>query len=382
MQLKKLSRTILLTLILGVMWLGGTALAANTIELYTPYTSLSVTPGQSINYSIEMINQTQTMQTVGLGVEGLPANWEYELKSGSWEIQELSVKAEETRNLNLTVNVPLEVDKGQYNFRVVTDRGAILPIRVNVTEQGTFKTEFTVDQPNMEGSSDASFTYSAVLKNKTADEQTYALRHGAPRGWEVQFKVAGKSVTSVVLEPDSTENITIEMTPSHEAPADTYQIPVEVTSGTTTEQLTLEAVVTGTYRLNLSTPTGLLSTDITAGNEKNIELVVKNNGTSDLNDIVLSAQTPIDWEVTFDTKEIDHLAAGESKNITATLKASNKAIAGDYLTTITARAPEASDTADFRIAVKASVLWGWLGILIIVFVFVSLYYLFRKYGRR
>lgn len=385
MQLKSLSRRVLLTLIVGVTLLcGHAALAAtaDSVELYTPYTNLSVTPGQNINYSIELINHSQRIATVGVSVEGLPQDWEYELKSGSWEIRELSVKAGETKNMNLNVTVPIDVDKGQYPFRVVTDGGATLPIQVNVTEQGTFNTEFTVDQPNMEGSSDANFTYAAVLKNNTPDEQTYALRHGAPRGWEVRFKVGGQSVTSVVLEPGTTENISIEVTPGHEAPAEVYTIPVEVMSSTANIGVELEAVITGTYRLSLSTASGLLSSDITAGNEKNIELVVRNTGTSDLSDIQLSATTPVDWEVTFDEKEISLLEAGASKNVTATLKASSKAIAGDYLTSMTARAPEASSTADFRIAVKASVLWGWLGILIIIFVFASLYYLFRKYGRR
>ena len=52
-----------------------------------------------------------------------------------------------------------------------------------------------------------------------------------------------------------------------------------------TASLVLEVVITGSYNIELSTPTGLLSTKITAGDFKRVELVVNNTGSSDLNNI-------------------------------------------------------------------------------------------------
>jgi uncharacterized membrane protein len=47
-----------------------------------------------------------------------------------------------------------------------------------------------------------------------------------------------------------------------------------------------------------------------------------------------------------------------------------------------ARTPEVNSAAEFRIAVKTPIIWGWLGILIIIAACGGVYYLFRKYGRR
>ena len=47
-----------------------------------------------------------------------------------------------------------------------------------------------------------------------------------------------------------------------------------------------------------------------------------------------------------------------------------------------ARTPEVDADAQFRIAVKTPMIWGWVGVLIILATIGVVYYLFRKYGRR
>ena len=57
-----------------------------------------------------------------------------------------------------------------------------------VAQKGTYQTEFTTDQPNMQGNSKSTFTFSATLKNQTADQQLYALMANAPQRVECRFK--------------------------------------------------------------------------------------------------------------------------------------------------------------------------------------------------
>mgnify|MGYP000697405535 CR=1 FL=1 len=52
------------------------------------------------------------------------------------------------------------------------------------------------------------------------------------------------------------------------------------------------------------------------------------------------------------------------------------------VTKITARAPEADTTTDFRISVKTPMITGWIGVVVILAALGAVYYLFRKYGRR
>lgn len=161
-----------------------------------------------------------------------------------------------------------------------------------------------------------------------------------------------------------------------------FSIPIRASNSSTSSELALEAVITGSYGLELTTPSGLLSTNVNAGGSKTIELLVKNTGTAPLSDINLSADTPVDWEVSFNPKTIENLPAGKSTTVEAKLTSSDKAIAGDYVTSLKAAAAEASSDAQFRVAVKGSMLWGWIGVLVILAILGGIYVLIRKYGRR
>ena len=95
----------------------------------------------------------------------MPRGWNYTLKSGGWNIRRLSILPDEKKTLSLQLEVPLKVNKGDYRFRVVAGDNNVLPLVVNVSEQGTFKTEFTTDQANMQGDAESNFTYKTNLKN-------------------------------------------------------------------------------------------------------------------------------------------------------------------------------------------------------------------------
>lgn len=375
--------SLVLMFVFGVMaWGIVPSSAAGEVTLYTPYTSISVTPGESIQYNVDVINNTGSVQEAALSVTGLPQQWEYQLTSGGWSLQRIAVRPDESQSVSLQVDVPLEINKGTYRFQLVADGKATLPLTVEVTEQGTFKTELTTEQPNMEGSSSSSFNFEATLRNRTAENQLYALTADVPQGWDVQFMVDAKAVTSVSVEANTTKDIEIQVKPPQGVKQGTYEIPVKAATSSTSADTKFEVVITGSYDIELSTPTGLLSTDVTAGGERNLTLTVANTGTADVRDIQLRADTPLNWEVTFEPSQITKLEAGQTTEVTATIKADDQAIAGDYVVNMTASAPEATSEAQFRVAVKTSMLWGWIGVLVILAVIGGVYYLFRTYGRR
>lgn len=384
-----LKKTLSLFIILLTVWssIGITKIHADShLTLFTPYTGLAVTPGETIDYSIDVANNGTAIENVTFELNGLPDGWEQTITSGGRDIRELSIKPNSEENIDLEITVPLQVEKADYEFELVANGngGTVATLRflTSVTEQGTFKTELTSEQPNMEGHADSTFSYSASIRNRTAEAQTYALNAKAPNGWAVQFKVDGQNVTSVTLDPNSSKDISVDVTPAQNVTADTYTIPIQASTSDTTAETTLEAVITGSYSINLTTPDGRLSTDITAGNEKTIDLVVENTGTATLTEIDIKASTPPNWESEFDLSTIPQLEAGQSKTIKATLKAPDDAIAGDYVTTFSAETAEASSNASFRVSVETSTLWGFVGVLIILAVLGGMYYLIRKYGRR
>lgn len=380
--LKKLT-AVFFILLYGII-VCGTASAAekDSILLYTPFTKISVPPGESIDYAIDVINNGDALVTLDLSVTNLPRNWNYSLKAGAWNVRQVAVLPGEKKSISLRVEVPFQVNKGNYRISLLAGEGNSLPLTVNISEQGTYKTEFSTRQANMEGHAASTFNYSADLRNRTAEAQTYALQGEVPRGWTITFRANGKQVTSVDVEPNSTVNVTIEVKPAEQVEEGNYAIPVRAVSGSSSGEMKLEAVITGTYKIELTTPAGLLSSDIVAGSEKKIDLVVKNTGTSILSDVQLTHAAPVNWEVTFDPKQIGSILAGREAIVTATIKADKKAIPGDYVTNLEARTPEASSKVSFRISVKTPLLWGWIGVLVILAGAGTVLYLFRKYGRR
>jgi uncharacterized membrane protein len=204
----------------------------------------------------------------------------------------------------------------------------------------------------------------------------------APPGWKVSFKYNAHQVNSAEVNENSNAKISIEIDPPDMIAAGTYKIPVHASTNSTSAELELEVVINGSYAMELSTPTGLLSTGITAGDQKRIELIVINTGSAQLKGIQMAASAPINWEVTFDPKVIDMVGPGKTAQVSAVVKAARKAIPGDYVANIDARTQEVTSRAQIRISVRTSMIWGWVGILIICAAAGSVYYLFRKYGRR
>jgi uncharacterized membrane protein len=373
----------LLSFAIGIFCLSTSAgTLTDSVALYTPYTEVTVSPGESINYTVDVINNTSEIKTVDLSVTGVSRGWVSTIKSAGLTIGQISVLPHDKKSFTLTIEVPLKVNKGTYNFKLKAGNYAILPLSVIITKQGTFKTELTTQQSNMQGHSNSTYTYTATLSNMTADRQNYALMADAPRGWTVTFKNKYQAVTSVSIDPNNSENIVVEIKPPSEVETGTYKIPIRAVTSTTSAELDLEAVVLGTYDLVISTPVGLLSTKITAGEAKKVDFIVNNTGTSVLSDIRLLPAAPPNWEVTFEPRTVVSLLPGKTTQVTATIKASKKAIPGDYVINVEARTPEVSSKVNLRTTVETPMLWGWIGVLIIIASLYVVYFLFRKYGRR
>lgn len=355
---------------------------ADSLILYTPYTRISVSPGNSVDYNIDMINKGNKIRNEYITVSNIPGSWNFSLTSGGYIVDKLATLPGEKKTLQLKIDVPYQVKKGTYTFYAKAGESVSLPLSIKVTSAGTSITELTCEQKNMEGTSKSSFTFSAVLKNKTATQQQYALMANAPRGWTVAIKPNYKQATSTDVDANGTKNISYEINPPTLVTAGTYKIPVKAVSGSTSAELELEIVITGSYDINLDTPSGLLSAHMTAGDEKKIELVVTNTGSADLENVELRSTNPKNWQVTFDPKKIDKIASGKTETVYATISADKKAIPGDYVTKIEARTPETNSSAAFRISVRTPMLTGLVGILVIVLVLIGIFYLFKKYGRR
>lgn len=367
---------------LGAMSIGAIpAAASGDVYLYTPYTTLTVPPGERVSFSVDLVNDSDAIHDFQLSVQA-PEGWNYQFTTSGRNVEGARIRPHDERMLTFLVDVPLQVDKGEYTVILGSPGVDPLLLTIHVSEQGTYHSELTSEQPNMQGAASSSFFYELQLQNQTAEDQLYALAADVPRGWTATFNVNGTQATSAQVEANQRQRINVTINPPAGVQADTYVIPVRAATSTTSAEIDLEVVVSGSYDMQLTTPTGLLSTDITAGKDRRMEFEIRNTGSSTLEDIRMSHSSPYDWEVSFEPEIVESLGAGESEIVVARITSSDKAIPGDYVTTITASTPEANSSSHVRVTVKTSMLWGWLGIFIIAVVLVGIAALFRKYGRR
>lgn len=244
------------------------------------------------------------------------------------------------------------------------------------------KSSFEARLINIEAPSNEPFRYTTTLTNGSAQPVNYSFDAQLPEGWQISYRAEGSLVTSLLMQPNKVQEIGIEISCPVTAKPDKYKILLRAISPADTLQLALEAVVKGSYALELTTASGRLSDEVVSGSSKEILLKVKNTGTLPLNTLELTSQLPGRWEASFDPSTIKQLEAGKSIDVKVNLKVPDKTIAGDYAAKFEIKSAQSNADISFRMIVKTSLLSGWIGMLVIVLAIGLVYFLIRKYGRR
>lgn len=245
------------------------------------------------------------------------------------------------------------------------------------------KTSFKAQLMNIEATGKDAFRFNTTLHNGEKSEKIYQLQSLAPEGWMTTFQTEGSQVTSVRVDSDKTQNISIEVRSSPFARPGKYAIPILAISGANDSlRLNLEAVIKGDYNVEITTPTGRLSEEVVEGRSKIIQLKIKNSGTLPLDNLELTSQAPTKWTITYNPAKIERLEPGKDVDVYMTTEVPDKTIAGDYIANLTVKNNFTTANTTIRFTVTTSLLAGWMGILIILIALGIVYYLVRKYGRR
>lgn len=363
--------------------------AAEGLVLSTRFPGISASAGENITFPLEVKNNGSGSQVVNLEVTSKPDNWDVSLKGRGRVVQQAFVESHNLTSFDLIVRIPDRAKEGEYPLTVAaeSDNGYLkdnLNLKIKITEDKVGDDELTAKYSELKGPSDATFNFKVDLTNNGSNEQIYSLGAQVQDGWQVSFKPSyeNQQVASIGVKAGETKSLEVKVKPPANIKAGEYSIPIQAASAISKVTEDLKIMISGTYGIEFSTPTERLSTDIVAGREKKVNLVVKNTGSADLNSINFSSREPIDWSVTFEPKDIEALKPGESKQVTATISADDKAIAGDYLVSLDASTQEVKSSADMRVTVKTSTLWGIVGLLIILAVVFIVYKAFQTYGRR
>ncbi len=361
------------------------------IAVFPEFSGVIVPKGETVRMDLILENKGRTDETIDVKISNIPKGWKASLKGGSYVVSGLYVPNGKTKNMALSLEPDKNVGPGTYTFQFdaqTADGKFTSSNKLNVTVQertaGLQDIQITTSYPVLRGQTDAKFEFSLEIMNKSEADRTFNLAAVGPEKWETNFKPAyeQKQISSFRIKGGTSQSVAVEVTPAKEAAPGEYPILVRVTSGEKKAEVKLMVVLTGIYKLDAGTPSGVLSLEAVAGKPANFSFYVKNTGSAVNRNVTFSSFKPENWEVTFKPEKVEALEPGALKQVEVTVKPAAQALVGDYSVGVLVNGEKSDKTIEMRVTVKASTAWGWIGIGIIIFVIAGLSALFIWLGRR
>jgi len=361
------------------------------IAVYPEYSGVVVSRGEAVRMELTLENKGRTDETINVKISTVPKGWKASMKGAAYSVTGLYVPNGKSRNVSLNLEPDKSVGPGTYGFQfdAQTLDGKFtssqkLTVEVQERVAGADDIQITTSYPVLRGQTDAKFEFSLEIMNKSDSDRTFNISALGPEKWEINFKPAyeQKQISSFRIKGSQSQTVAVEVTPQKEAVAGEYPIQVRVTSGEKKAEVKLTVALTGIYRLDAGTPTGILSLEAVAGKPSNFSVFVKNTGSAVNRNVSFSSFKPENWEVTFKPDKFDVIEPGALKQVEVTVKPAGQALVGDYSVGVMVNGEKSDKTVEIRVTVKASTAWGWIGIAIIIFVIAGLSTLFIYLGRR
>jgi len=379
-----------------MLWAGG-ALAADQPQgsgnitglfLTTRYPALTVRAGETTTVDLSVRNFKLPPQSLTISVPEVANGWKATILGGGQPVSAVEVAPDSEERLQLRLEPPANTGKGDYRFTVQAkggQRDEKLPITLTIGEELPAKLKLTTNFPALRGTATTAFKYRVSVTNDSGRDATINFSADAPKNFQVSFTEAygSQQITSIPIEAGKSKDVEASLTIPRETQAGDYKLTLHAKTEATSAELPVSLTIVGQPRVALSGEGGRLSGEAYAGRSSQLTIVLRNDGSEAARDIELSATAPEAWKSEFDPKQLPQLAPGATQNVKVTLTPSDRAIAGDYQTTMRASAAGGlSESANFRITVLTSTLWGAVGIAIIAIALLVVVFAVARFGRR
>jgi len=366
----------LLALISFLLALTAPAFAVDTshdikgLYLITDYPAVTAQPGTTSTVSLKLRNYALAPERLSLSISGVPRGWTATLLGGGQPIAAAMPATDDSVSLDLRLDVPKDAEIGTHTLTVSADGAnthVALPLAVTLAKELPAKLSVQPQLPDLRGSSRSSFEYTLTVKNDSGKKLLVSLAAEAPRNFDTSFTEAygSQELTAIPIEAGKSKDVKLKVRPPNTVDAGHYPVKVQVAAEGAQAATVVKLDITGEPKLTLSGREGLLSARATAGRESTIPVIVSNTGTAPAENVTLSGNAPSGWKISFEPKTIDRVAPNQHKEVQAQIHPVDKAIAGDYVTTLTASTHGENGTANFRVTVTTSTMWGVAGVGII-----------------
>src|SRR6266852_5384408 len=356
--------------------------------LTTRYPALTVRTGETTTIDLSVRNFRLPPQLLTLAVPQTAEGWKATILGGGQPVAAVEVAPDSEERLQLRLEPPAGIDHGDYRFTVQAKNAQYddkLPLTVTSGEEVPAKLKLTTNFPALRGAATTSFKYKVSATNDSGRDATINFTGDAPKNFQIGFTEAygSQQLTSIPIEAGKSKDVEAALTIPRDTPAGDYKLVLHAKTEAASADLPVSLTIVGQPRLAISGEGGRLSGEAYAGQSSQLTVILRNDGSEAARDIELNATTPEGWKSSFDPKQVAQVAAGATQDVKVTLTPSERAIAGDYQTTIRASAAGGlSESANFRITVLTSTLWGAVGIAIIAIALLVVVFAVARFGRR
>jgi uncharacterized membrane protein len=357
------------------------------LYLMSDYPAVTLRPGETSSINLKLQNYDLAPERLSLSVSGVPSGWTATLMGGGQPVAAAMPATNSSVALELRLDVPKNAAIGTETLTVNATGGstnATLPIAVTLAKDLPAKLSLTPQLPDLRGTSKSSFEYQLAIKNDSGKKLTVSLSAQTPQNFDASFTegYGSQELNAVPIDAGQSKSVKLKVTPPNTAAAGSYKLVARVAAEDAAATADLTMDITGQPRLDVSGREGLVSTRASAGKETTVPVVITNTGTAPADDVQLSGSAPSGWKLTFDPKTVDHLAPNANKEVQALITPTEKAIAGDYVTTIRAATRGESASTTFRVTVTTSTMWGIAGVGIIGVALLVMVGAVARFGRR
>jgi uncharacterized repeat protein (TIGR01451 family) len=355
--------------------------------LLTDYPAVTLRPGTTSSINLRLQNYALPPERLALSVSGVPSGWTATLIGGGQPVAAVLPATNSSVSLELRLDVPKDAPVGTTNLTVTAKGGSTevsLPVAVTLATDLPAKLSVSPQLPELRGTSKSTFEYQLSIKNESGKKVVVGLSAQAPPNFDATYteQYGSQELNALPLDPGQSKDVKLKVRPPNTVAAGQYKVTARAVAEDATVTTDLGVDITGQPKIDISGRDGLLSARAEAGKEATVTVLVTNTGTAPAEGVEVSGSGPSGWKVNVEPKTIDRIAPNENKEVKALITPPEKAIAGDYVTSVRASARGESASQTFRIQVATSAQWGIIAVGIIAVALLVMFGAVLRFGRR
>lgn len=356
------------------------------LQLSTTILSRVTPPGKTLVLPFTLSNAGEEEQECRLNITS-PEGWKVKVTDINGELVGLRLPAGVTTTLNLEITVPLNASgENDISLRVSGLTTIDLSLTIKIEEEIQVA-ELKAKYPSQSVQLGSTINYMITIENPSQTDELFDLSAPEiPAGWEIVFKaVEAQEIGAVLITANGIETIIAEVTPALNSIPGEYLISIEAISKSIQGNITLTAIVTGAYDVDIDI--SALFMEIDAGTTETVTINVTNTGYSPLTNLeILITSTPSNWIV--ETSPLKHptLDPNESIEFQISIQVPAEAARGDYLINFRPSMDQISQNElveqQIRVTANPEAALGIYGLALVMVALAAVFLILMKFRRR